>query len=36
MLRLSNFWTVMDVKYAEYGVVLFWGLLLVVGAMRRR
>ena len=36
ILRLSNLWTITDLKYAEYAVVLFWGVLLVVGALRHR
>jgi hypothetical protein len=36
MLRLSNVWTLTDVRYAEYSVVLFWGILLVGGALRHR
>lgn len=36
ILKLSNLWTVTDVRYAEYSVVLFWGLLLVIGALRHR
>ena len=35
ILRLSNVWTVTDARYAEYLVVLSWGLLLVFGALRR-
>ena len=35
MLRLSNIWTVTDARYAEYIVILSWGLLLVFGALRR-
>jgi hypothetical protein len=36
ILRLSNLWAITDLKYAEYAVVLFWGVLLVVGALRHR
>lgn len=36
ILRLSNLWTVTDVRYAEYSAVLFWGLILVAGALRHR
>jgi hypothetical protein len=36
ILRLSNLWTITYLKYAEYAVVLFWGVLLVVGALRHR
>lgn len=36
ILRLSNIWTVTDVRYAEYSVILVWGLMLVVGAIRHR
>jgi hypothetical protein len=34
ILRLSNLWTVTDIKYAEYATILFWGVLLMVGALR--
>ena len=36
ILRLSDLWTITDLKYAEYAVVLFWGILLVIGALRHR
>jgi len=36
ILRLSNLWTITDLKYAEYAVVLFWGVLLVIGSLRHR
>lgn len=35
-LRLSNLWTITDLRYAEYAVLMFWGVLLVIGALRHR
>ncbi len=36
ILRLSNLWTSTDVRYGEYIVILLWGVLLMVGALRHR
>jgi hypothetical protein len=36
ILRLSNLWTTTDVRYGEYFVILFWGVLLMAGALRHR
>ncbi len=36
ILRLSNLWTNTDIRYGEYLVILLWGVLLMIGALRHR
>ncbi len=36
ILRLSNLWSLTDLRYAEYSVVLLLGALCVAGALRTR
>ncbi|HEX4920021.1 MAG TPA: hypothetical protein VFV92_04700 [Candidatus Bathyarchaeia archaeon] len=35
MLRLSEIWSVTEVRYAEYSLILLWGAMLIIGALRR-
>ena len=36
ILRLSTIWSLTEVRYAEYSLMLLWGTMLIIGALRHR